>query len=576
MALAPFVWGEGGAQMTPEQIAAQRKVAEAMMERGMDYSPIQSPWQGGARVAQGLFGALQGREANAAMQRNAEADRALITSLISGGGSAPTAAPAGPSVNPSAPPQVQIVPKDQVNSIDAMADLKPETQGILPRAQGSVAGIESGGRYDLPGPVTRTGDRAYGKYQVMGENIPVWTKEVLGRSMTPQEFLANPDAQDAVFNAKFGQYAEKYGTTGASKAWFAGEGGMNNPGASDQLGTTVAGYANRFDKGMDDAALPPNAKPTHAVTAAKAAGPMAGVNPALLTAIASPYTSDSTKKIATILLQNQLTSDAVTTVDLGNAVGIMDKRGNIVRQIPKGEPNKGPEFREIEMADGTKAQVWVNPRDQSVTPYNPPRPAAPAAASTFTIPPAPPGVNAKIWRDEQTRIAADAAGGKLTEAQTNATQFANRMEDAEKSLAAVESDITAGGWGVLKDRVARGVTEGQYNPVPRGATNFMVSDKFQRFEQGKSQFITALLRKESGAAISQSEFDRYDKEFFPQMGDGKAVIEQKQAARKVAIEAMKKGAGPSYAPPASVKSVPAGIDPKVWGAMTPEERALWK
>jgi len=65
----------------------------------------------------------------------------------------------------------------------------------------------------------------------------------------------------------------------------------------------------------------------------------------------------------------------------------------------------------------------------------------------------------RIWRDEQTRIQADAAGGKLTEAQTSATQFANRMEDAEKNLANVEPTITQGGLGILKDRVARGITE---------------------------------------------------------------------------------------------------------------------
>ena len=64
--------------------------------------------------------------------------------------------------------------------------------------------------------------------------------------MTPQQFLANPQAQDAVFKAKFGQYVNKYGPEGAARAWFAGEGGMNNPNAKDVNGTTVAQYGNRF------------------------------------------------------------------------------------------------------------------------------------------------------------------------------------------------------------------------------------------------------------------------------------------------------------------------------------------
>src|SRR3546814_14427764 len=46
---AAFTWGAGGQRMTPEDIAAQRRRAAGMMQS--DYSPIQSPWQGFARVA---------------------------------------------------------------------------------------------------------------------------------------------------------------------------------------------------------------------------------------------------------------------------------------------------------------------------------------------------------------------------------------------------------------------------------------------------------------------------------------------------------------------------------------------
>ena len=115
---------------------------------------------------------------------------------------------------------------------------------------GAISNIESGGRYDLLGPVTKTGDRAYGRYQIMGNNIPEWTKAALGRSMTPQEFLADTNAQDATFKHRFTQYVNAYGPGGASRAWFAGPGGMNNPNATDQLGTSVAGYERRFLGGL--------------------------------------------------------------------------------------------------------------------------------------------------------------------------------------------------------------------------------------------------------------------------------------------------------------------------------------
>lgn len=118
----------------------------------------------------------------------------------------------------------------------------------------AIASIESGGNYGLLGPVTKTGDRAYGKYQVMGSNIGPWSEEALGRRLTAQEFISNPDLQDAVFNHRFGQYVKKYGPNGAARAWFAGEGGMNDMGRKDQLGTSVASYGQRFDKALGGAA----------------------------------------------------------------------------------------------------------------------------------------------------------------------------------------------------------------------------------------------------------------------------------------------------------------------------------
>jgi len=110
----------------------------------------------------------------------------------------------------------------------------------------AIASIESGGKYGLLGPVTKSGDRAYGKYQVMGDNIGPWSKEVLGVELTPQQFLANPQYQDAVFQGKFGQYVDKYGQEGAAQAWFGGPGAVGKLERKDQLGTSVGDYGKRF------------------------------------------------------------------------------------------------------------------------------------------------------------------------------------------------------------------------------------------------------------------------------------------------------------------------------------------
>lgn len=125
-------------------------------------------------------------------------------------------------------------------------DLIPQT----PDYGRAISSIESGGNYKSVGPATRTGDRALGKYQIMSANVGPWSREILGREVKPQEFIASPEIQDAIFKGKFGQYTEKYGPEGAAKAWFAGEGGMNDPNRRDVLGTTVANYGAKFNKAL--------------------------------------------------------------------------------------------------------------------------------------------------------------------------------------------------------------------------------------------------------------------------------------------------------------------------------------
>lgn len=125
----------------------------------------------------------------------------------------------------------------------------------------AISSIESGGNYRAIGPQTKTGDRALGKYQVMGNNVGPWSEEILGRRVTPQEFIQSPEIQDKIFNGKFGQYAEKYGPEGAAKAWFAGEKGMNNPSARDVLGTSVSAYAEKFTKALGPTDVGAQSKP---------------------------------------------------------------------------------------------------------------------------------------------------------------------------------------------------------------------------------------------------------------------------------------------------------------------------
>lgn len=112
----------------------------------------------------------------------------------------------------------------------------------------AISSVESGGRYDAMGPRTKSGDRAYGRYQVMGNNIPGWTKNALGESLTPDQFLNNPQAQDSVARHYLGQYLDKYGNPqDAASMWFSGRPARNNN-SRDILGTSVPQYVNRVTR----------------------------------------------------------------------------------------------------------------------------------------------------------------------------------------------------------------------------------------------------------------------------------------------------------------------------------------
>lgn len=118
----------------------------------------------------------------------------------------------------------------------------------MPAAKAAIANIESGGNYKALGPVTEKGDRAYGKYQVMGANIPSWTKQALGVSMTPAEFLASPEAQEKVFEDQFARNTARYGSAqDAASVWFSGKPLAKAGQRADILGTTVPSYVNKFN-----------------------------------------------------------------------------------------------------------------------------------------------------------------------------------------------------------------------------------------------------------------------------------------------------------------------------------------
>lgn len=80
----PFVWGEGGKRMTPEDIAFAQRQAAQRMSNGGSYAPVQHWLQGAARASEGIIGGLQMRDARKASDANAAESSAVMEALMAG------------------------------------------------------------------------------------------------------------------------------------------------------------------------------------------------------------------------------------------------------------------------------------------------------------------------------------------------------------------------------------------------------------------------------------------------------------------------------------------------------------
>lgn len=566
----------------------RQKLAEQMLAEDSKPKLVRHWAEGLANIANTGVDAfnLNRLDKQAAESRKADTAALMAGLGLMGGQPAPPAAPASaPSVAPSSPvsaPPTVLGAGGKPEMPDAQGAYSADAV-MMPQSSPSnaIAGIESGGKYDALGPVIpKTGDRAYGKYQVMGANIPEWTKTHLGQSMTPEQFIASHEAQEAVFKGEFGRLSGKYGPEGAARAWFAGEGGMNDPNRRDPLGTSVADYSRKFTAAGGGgpqaiaAAMTPAAfagVPPQGPSPVGAAGPVppggapvpgAGpssigipdVQKAMIARLLSASPGSTAQQLGMTMLANASKPHDFGFQTLPDGTILRtDPRSGTVAPIYQA-PTK-PSFGVIgEDQFGNKKYGWIDANKRTADAIPDVGASAPGAAPLKIQGPdgkmidIPPGADPKEFRKKITDINADAAGGKNTETQQKADQFASRMELAEKNVAGLEGE--GGGFSGAAQQVL-GKT-----PIIGSA---MQSGNYQKFDQAKSQFITALLRQESGAAIGRAEFERYDKELFPQPGDIPEVVAQKRESRRAAIAAMRRGAGPGSKPAADIPAAPPAV-----------------
>ena len=131
------------------------------------------------------------------------------------------------------------------------------------------------------------------------------------------------------------------------------------------------------------------------------------------------------------------------------------------------------------------------------------------------------------------------AAGKMTTDEGKTALFADRAATAHAAITKAEN-INAEEGGKVGALI-------QQN-LPAGVANVLVSGERGKAMDAQRAFINALLRRESGAAISSGEFDSYGKEYFPQLGDKPDQIEAKRKHRAEVIAGLARESGRGYRP----------------------------
>ena len=127
---------------------------------------------------------------------------------------------------------------------------------------------------------------------------------------------------------------------------------------------------------------------------------------------------------------------------------------------------------------------------------------------------------------------------KYTQAQHLSSGFATRMFTANKELTDVADLFPS--FDPTSARFHSNIM------LPDWLSSMGRTSEGQRYKQAQDNWISANLRKESGAVLGEQEIEQERAKWFPAMGDSKDVIGQKTRSRKDAENAMQKASGGAY------------------------------
>lgn len=195
--------------------------------------------------------------------------------------------------------------------------------------------------------------------------------------------------------------------------------------------------------------------------------------------------------------------------------GEIDALDDWVKVAPK--PAKGPTYRPATPEEAARygAQAGqINTETGQFSAINPPS-----------------GMSLETTAEGGVRVVQGPGAGAvrpLTEAQSKDNVFVTRARGALEVLDPIAGALTSYG-DQLMGLDPTGIVRGQQ------------SERYQTAVQAGNEFLQAILRKDTGAAITADEQELYGKTYLPQPGDGPAVLAQKERSRARALAAMEAG-----------------------------------
>lgn len=182
---------------------------------------------------------------------------------------------------------------------------------------------------------------------------------------------------------------------------------------------------------------------------------------------------------------------------------------------------------------------------------------------------------------------ADKSKDARVDEQNTAFNASRVLNSAKRISAAIQRNPDAMSAGAL-EAAARGVPL-----IGEGAAAVIRSEDRQIVEQNYEGIIDALLFMATGAAYNKEQREATINEIKPLFTDKAGALADKRGKLAEYIEAAKIKSGRAWTPEldqamnvvlgmygtpdaAAAGNAPAGIEPAVWNAMTPAERALWQ